>query len=438
MSATGREGSVKKDASGKWYFVVDISVPGGPRRQARRRGFPTKKAAQAALTDLLGKVAEGSYVEPSKLTVREFVETRWLPIVATEIRPSTLDSYRRNLRLHVLPRIWVVRLQALDAATLQAMYAALLRDGRADHAVGVGLAPRTVAYVHWIVKSVLKAAVEWELIVRNPAERTKPPRPKAAGNRHATIHTWTRDELRAFLDATAGEPLYPLWLLLATTGVRRGEALGLGWSAVDLDAGTISIRRTLVDVTTSGTGRRPIFSDPKTVRGNRVIQLDSATVAALRDYRDEKAKDLASLGRQAEADLVFTHGDGRALHPERLSRAFLRRLRRAGLPVIRLHDLRHTWATLGFQGGVHPKIVSERLGHSTITITLETYSHVMPAMHADAAELVAGVILGGGLDGEADPDAEQDDGQDDEPPASSAVSSPKPQPTAPGGAAKLL
>lgn len=166
---------------------------------------------------------------------------------------------------------------------------------------------------------------------------------------------------------------------LATTGVRRGEALGLAWSAVDLDAGRISIRRTLVNVTTSDTGRVPVFSDPKTVRGTRVIALDTATVTALRDLRESKLKELALLGREPEADLVFTNWDGRAMHPERNSRAFLRRVRRLGLPVIRLHNLRHTWATLALASNVHPKVVSERLGHASITITWRSTATFCPA-----------------------------------------------------------
>ncbi|WP_018639730.1 site-specific integrase [Parafrankia elaeagni] len=398
MSTGGRQGSVRRDASGKWFFVVDITAPGGPRRQARRRGFATKKAAQAALTEFLGKLAAGAYVEPSRLTVQEYLDTRWLLVAEGELRPSTLASYRRNLRLHVLPRIGAVRLQLLDTATLQALYAELLRGGRVDHARGSGLSPRTVLYIHTIIRSALKTAVEWDLIPRNPADRTKPPRKKAQADRHTKIQTWTNAELRSFLEATRDEPMYALWLLLATTGVRRGEALGLAWSAVDLDAGRISIRRTLVDVTNSATGRVPVFSDPKTARGSRVIALDAATTAALHELRETKAKELALLDKEPEADLVFTHWDGRAMHPERMSRAFLRRVKRLGLPMIRLHDLRHTWATLALASNVHPKIVSERLGHASITITLEIYSHVMPGMHADAAELVAGLILGTGED----------------------------------------
>jgi integrase len=290
MTNGGRRGSIRKDASGKWYFVVDVDLPGNKRRQARRRGFSTKRAAQAALTELLGKLDGGSYVEPSKLTVRQYVETRWLPAIEDGLRPSTFASYSRNMRVQVLPRIGAIRLQALDPATLQALYGELRREGRSAHRGGGGLSARTVDYIHSIIRNALRTAVEWDLIPRNPADRTKPPRQKARADRHTKIRTWTRAELRAFLTATRDETLYPLWLLLATTGMRRGEALELAWSALDLDAGRVSIRRTLVDVTTVEEGRRPTFHDPKTTRGTRVVALDAATVATLRDWRTEQAK----------------------------------------------------------------------------------------------------------------------------------------------------
>lgn len=199
-----------------------------------------------------------------------------------------------------------------------------------------------------------------------------------------------------------------MWLLLAMTGMRRGEALGLAWSALDLDAGRVSIRRTLVDVTTVEEGRRPTFHDPKTTRGTRVVALDPTTVATLRDWRTELAKECARHGVEPAHDLVFTHDDGRPRHPGHTSRTFERRVRRLGLPCIRVHDLRHTWASLALESGVHPKVVSERLGHSTITITLEIYSHVMPGMQADAATRVAGLILGDDDQGDAPDDSDGD------------------------------
>lgn len=404
MTSDGRRGSVKPERVGpdgkpapgtRWYFVADTSLPGEARKQAKRRGFPTKKAAQAGLTELLSEVRDRTFVAPDKLTLREFVEQRWLPVEAGQLRPSTLHSYTRNMKHHVLPTLGAITLQSLDAGRIQALYAKLLREGRADYKEGTALSPRTVRYIHTILRAALAQAVDWDLLMRNPADRVKPPKLDAAGNSHETIHTWNREQLSLFLAKTRDDRLHSLWLLLATTGMRRGEALGLSWAALDLDNARLSVRRSLVDVTTEATGAKPIYSDPKTARGRRTIMLDAGTVAVLRKRKAEQAQERLLLGAGwPDHDLVFTHADGRPLHPERLTRTFTAMPKGFGLPAIRLHGLRHTWATLALEAGIHPKVVSERLGHSSISITLDTYSHVAPAMQTDAAERVAALISG--------------------------------------------
>jgi integrase len=390
-SGSGRRGSVRQADNGSWYFVVDTSAPGGPRQQLRRRGFPTRRAAQAVLTETLTNLAEQTYVAPSRLNFGEYVTSRWLPAIEGELRPSTFASYSRNLRLHVLPEVGRVSLQSLDAGTLTALYQRLARDGRKDHVHGTGLSATTVRYIHTIVRSALQTAVEWDLLIRNPADRTKPPRPRAQADRHKKINTWPREVLAAFLTATTGTRLHPLWLLLATTGLRRGEALGLTWRAVDLSAGRLSVIRSLVDVEYG----RPVWSDPKTSRGRRSVALDPATLAALKTLRAEQLQERLLVGADyAEHDLVFARAEGGPRHPDRTAAAFRETVARLGLPAIRLHDLRHTWATLALEAGVHPKVVQERLGHANVSITLDLYSHVAPAMATDAASKVAALILG--------------------------------------------
>ena len=388
---------IKRAPNGTYEFVIDLG-PGldgkgawQARRQARRRGFARKDEAKTALAALRVKVDTSAYVPASRLTVREFVEGRWLPAVAAELRPSTLASYRRNLRLHVLPALGQVPLQQLDASQIQRLYAQLLATGRKDHATGKGLSVRTVRYLHTILKAALKTAVGWELLTRNPADGARPPRASSVADGTSPISTWTREQLGAFLDTTSGERLGPLWRFLAMTGCRRGEALGLSWESVDLDEGRVQIRRTLIDADHGV----PVWSDPKTARGRRSVQLDAGTIAVLRQLRVAQAAERLAIGAgYTEHGLVFCWPDGRPLHPDRVSKQYVRAAQRHGFPVIRLHDLRHTWATLALEGGVHPKIVSERLGHSNISITLDVYSHVSPAMQSDAAERVAGLILG--------------------------------------------
>jgi integrase len=337
-------------------------------------------------------MATQAYVNPSRLTLRRFLEDRWLPAVEQELRPSTYLSYERNLRKHVLPALGDVALQDLDPGLITALYRRLGNDGRKDHRTGSPLSPRTVRYIHTTLRSALQTAYEWDLIARNPADRAKPPRPSSTGDRHTKIQTWSRSELATFLERSraAGDALHPLWLLLSMTGLRRGEALGLAWSAVDLPGARLSVRRSLVDVDKG----QPAWSDPKTARGRRMVSLDPTTVEALMQLCSEQAELRHELGESYKTnDLVFAQEDGGPLHPDATSKIFRRLVRRHGLPPIRLHDLRHTWATLALELGVHPKVVQERLGHANVSITLDLYSHVSPAMESDAANRVAALVL---------------------------------------------
>jgi integrase len=175
------------------------------------------------------------------------------------------------------------------------------------------------------------------------------------------------------------------WELLATTGMRRGEALGLRWADLDLADGAASIRQTVVCV-----NHQVQFGTPKTAAGTRRVDLDDGTIARLKSHRHRQLQERLRMGEGwRDHDLVFSKVDGNPIHPERFSREFSRRVLRWGLPKLTLHGLRHTWATLALKAGVHPKVVQERLGHSNISITLNTYSHVTAGMQHNAAELVA-------------------------------------------------
>ena len=204
--------------------------------------------------------------------------------------------------------------------------------------------------------------------------------------------TWTPSELNDFLgrSAASDDRYYAVWVLLATTGMRRGEALGLRWSDIDVAAGRASIRQTVVAV-----NHGVSFGTPKTAQGTRTVDLDPTTVVALRDHRKRQLEERILIGSGwRDHGLAFTRVDGEPLHPERVSREFQRRIERWKLTPLTLHGLRHTWATLALQAGVHPKVVQERLGHATIGITLGTYSHVTAGMQRDAADQVANIIFG--------------------------------------------
>ena len=377
----------KDERTGTWWFVVDIADTDGKRHQTRRRGYRTKAEAVAVLDELRSSVRKGTYIAPTTITLREFVENKWLPAVRGTLEESTWCSYARNLRTHVLPRLGSLRITAVGPEDLNRLYAELSANGRLDAKSG-GLSARTVKYVAVITGKVLGDAVRWDYILRNPASRADPPSPRA------TLATrpdpWTGRELAAFLKACGENRYRTLYTFLALTGCRRGEALGLHWSDVDLEAGVARIRYTITAIE----HRIKVGGQTKTGR-EREIELDGPTLAALREWRVRLARERLLFGTgYAANDLVFCHPDGRPYHPERVSREFDRMVQRLSVRRVRLHDLRHGWATMALKAGVHPKVVQERLGHANVGVTLNIYSHTDPELRSGAAQKVAGLVFG--------------------------------------------
>lgn len=363
--------------SNRWAYVVDVGRdPGtGRRRQRTKGGFPTRKAAEQALAEVIRDLGRGTYVGRDPQTVGEWVE-RWLPSMASKIRSSTLRDYEHCLA-RVTERLGHVRLQELRPLDIEELYAALLSDG---HRYGGGLSPKTVRNVHIALRRSLADAERFGLVQRNVAALVKAPSPQ-----RKELQTWTPDEVRTFLESVEDDRLSAAYRLLATTGMRRGEVLGLRWPCVDLKAGRLQVNQSLTVVKDEF-----VWAPPKTARSRRSLSLDGATVTALREHRGRQNKERLALGEAwVDGDLLFCDEAGRELHPDRFSRAFSSAAKRAGVRPIRLHDLRHTWATLALQAGIHPKVVSERLGHATTGITLDVYSHVQPEMDAEAASAVA-------------------------------------------------
>ncbi len=369
-----------------WCVVIDAGKDSaGKRLRKWHSGYPTRKEAERARTEILSRLDHGTYVKPDRRTLGVFLVNEWLPAIQARIRPTTWDSYARNIRLHVVPNLGNERLQTPTPAKLNQFYAELLENGRVG--ADSGLSRKTVRYVHGIVRKALADAVRWNLVQRNVADLADPPKVRAAGR---DMQTWNAKELRSFLKQIAGERLYAAYLLPATTGMRRGEVLGLRWVDVDLKAARLSVRQSLVSV-----AYEIQFAEPKTARSRRSIALDRRTVAALRAWRKVQLEDRMLLGDEYEnSGLVFTREDGRYIHPDRFSQLFDKLVAASKLPRIRLHDLRHTHATLALAGGVHPKVVSERLGHATVAFTLDAYSHAVPALQEDAADRIAATIFG--------------------------------------------
>ena len=305
-----------------------------------------------------------------------FLRDHWLPGLRSQVRPGTWAEHRSKVEVHLAPAIGGLRLQRLGPGHLNAVYADLLERG---------LSARTVLHVHATIRRALADATRWGLVPRNVALLASPPRPG-----RPELQVWTAQQLRAFLAAVEGDRLYALWLLAASTGMRRGELLGVQSPDVDLGRARVAVRRSLVTV-----GHEVVVSEPKKAKGHRSVALDPATVATLKAWRKHQMAERLAWGPAwTDSGQVFTLEDGRPLHPREVTRAFSRLVLAAGVPIIRLHDLRHTHATLALAAGVHPKVIQERLGHANIAITLDTYSHTVPALEEQAAATVAKLVFG--------------------------------------------
>lgn len=373
-----------------WYVVIELGRDEkGRRRQKWHGGFRTRKEAEAARAKIVNEVNTGVYALPSKLTLAEWINESWLATVKMQIKPSTLDGYARMLRLHVIPTLGHRPLHQLTPPLLNNLYTQLMEGGNRRGSATAGLNAKTVRHIHTTLHKVLADAVDAGLISTNVADRAKPPRPRAAAP--AELRFWDAEQLGRFLAYVEGTRLQTAWHLAAMTGMRRGEVLGLRWQDIDLEVGRLAVRHTLVSV-----GYVISESTPKTHQA-RTIDLDPGTVTQLRCHQKVQANEREAWGPSYQAsDLVFRREDGSALHPDLFSQAFEGEVRRSKLPRIRLHDLRHSHATIALRAGVPVKVISERLGHEHPAFTMKQYAHVIPGMQAEAAHLIASIVMGNG------------------------------------------
>jgi integrase len=360
-----------------WAYQVDVNRIGERRRQRLKSGFATKGEAVAARNALVRDAADGSLVERNDVTVAGYV-AEWLPAQQASVRGGTWRNYELLARRHIVPRIGDAKIQALSPASVRRLYAEVAATGRSI---------KTVHNIHMLLHRVLDDAVRDSIIARNPADRAHAlPRHRTAGRR-----VWTAAQTSAFLDSVRGGRLFALWRLAATTGIRRGEFLALRWEDVDLDHGWLTVRRARVRCADGRLGYGP----PKTRAGLRRIDLDTETLVALREQRRRQLEERLAYGPSwPDDDLIFCREDGQPLDPDGVTGAFDRLARRAGLPKIVLHDLRHGAASMLLAAGVNPKVVQERLGPASIQITLDLYSHVMAGLQADASAKLAALLDG--------------------------------------------
>ena len=371
-------GHIKQRSKGSWSIVLDLGrdPSTGKRKQQWVTVRGTKKEAEKKLSELQHQLNTGEFVKSSKLTVREFLTQWFQDYVKTNARAATAEGYKIIVERHLIPSLGGIALAQLQPSHIQGYYVKALVEGRCDGKGG--LAARTVVHHHRVLREALSHAVKWGLVGRNVADAVDPPR---AVNKE--MKALDSAGVLRLLDAARGTIYFPLINLATFTGMRRSELLGLRWLDLNLSRGTVSIAQVLHCLP----GGRIVFEQPKTARSKRLVKLSHETTLALRAYRDTVEADLEQVGDSISGDrLLFSQINGAPLLPNTVTHAFAKIARRAGLEGFTFHSLRHTHASIMLQQGVSSKTVAERLGHSTVVITLDTYSHLTPGVKEDAAD----------------------------------------------------
>lgn len=376
------KGHVRPRGKGTWAIVLDLGPDPatGKRRQKWHSFKGAKRDAEKECARLITSISGNSYVEPSKVTVAKHLEDWLRDVMAPRLTPHSFERYSDMVRLYIIPHLGAVQLGKLTPPQIQECYAKLLRGGGEN---GAALTPVTVKGAHVILKAALKHAVRWDRLTRNPAEAVDAPRFDPP-----EIDALEEAPTMRIMEAARDTPLFMPILLAVTTGMRRGEILALRWKDLDLKAGTLSVRLALEE---SRQGLRT--KAPKTKSGRRVIALPQLAIEELKRHKAAQgARQLKTGTRPADKGLVCDNGEGDFYRPVNMSMHFMRFIRKLDLPRVRFHDLRHGHASHLLRAGVQPKVVSARLGHSKIAITMDLYSHVLPGMQEDAAARLDGLL----------------------------------------------
>jgi integrase len=373
-------GSLKKRTDHSWSVILYLGRDPvtGRKRQRWHTVTGTKKDAVRELNRLLHELDNGTYIEPCKLTLGNYLR-KWLSDYArANVSAKTFERYAGIVEQHLIPALGSIILTRLQPLQVQGYYSNALETGRRDGRDG-GLSAQTVLHHHRILHHALKQAVRWQMVSRNVCDAVEPPRPA-----FHEINALEEDGSIGLLDAATGTRLRIPILLAISTGMRRGEILALRWQDTDLGVGVLSVRRSLQE-TKAGVS----FKEPKSRRGRRPITLPSIAVDLLKAHRDAQDKVKSTLDRDyQDNDLVSCRDDGTVWPPSAFTSAYRDLLRRRKLPNVRFHDLRHSHASQLLRAGVSPKVISERLGHSKVGFTLDVYSHLLPGMQEEAASKV--------------------------------------------------
>jgi integrase len=363
------EGSIFKRKDGLWVAQVTI--------QGKHVGkyCKTQSEARKWLQDTRNQINQGLSFMGAKTSLADFLE-EWLQSYQQSIRSKTYFQYLQICHHHIYPAIGGIKLKDLRPDHIQSFYNAKIQSGTS---------PRTVLVIHAVLHRGLNYALKWGLIGRNPAQAVTRPKFK-----RKEMKTLNDSQVRSFLSTTKGSRSEALFWLAVTTGMRQGELMGLKWSDLDWRSKRLHVQRQVQRLKNEGI----VFTEPKSAAGKRAIVLSTGMIQKLREHLNFQQQERIIAGTNwQENDLVFPSVIGTPLDHRNLFRDFKETLKKAGLPDIRFHDLRHTAATLMLQQGIHPKVVQERLGHADISLTLNTYSHVLPSMQEEAAEKMDELLM---------------------------------------------
>lgn len=372
------KGHVRERGAGNWYAVIDQRDPSTGKRKRKWISLPGCTGKRQAQIECARKIIEaqgGLDIKADKTTVAQFLD-QWLDHIRTQVAPRTHERYAEIAGKNIVPLLGSIVLAKLTPPQISNAYAKALLSGRRDGSGG--LSPRTVHHMHRVLKQALGRAVKWEVLNRNPVDAVDPPKVE-----RVAMNTYDLTQTADLIDAFRGTRMFVSALLGVLCGMRRGEVAALRWRNVDLVAGQIAV---VASIEETKTGVR--HKETKSGR-SRTVALSSTMIEELRLHRARQAEELLKLGIRLDGDaFVVAQEDGKPLKPTSITHEWVRLLGKTDLPRIRFHDLRHAHATHMLASGVHPKIASERLGHSKVGITLDLYSHVLPNMQADAVAQV--------------------------------------------------
>jgi integrase len=368
------KGHVRERGKGNWYAVLDIRDPATGKRKRKWHSLKAtgKREAQIECAGIISAIEAGTYLEPDKTTLAEYLD-RWLDNIKANVSPRTHERYSEIAKKNLVPLIGGASLTKLKPVQISAAYAKALDVGRRDG--NGGLSPRTVHHMHRVLKQALSQAVKWQFLIRNPVDAVDPPKVE----RHR-MNTYDMAQTAALLDAVRGTRLFVPAMLAVLCGLRRGEIAALRWRSIDLANAQLSVVESAEQM--NGSVR---LKETKSGRA-RTVALSATVVEELKAHRLQQVQGMFKLGvRLTDDGFVAALEDGSPMQPTFLTHEWVKVIKGTTLPRIRFHDLRHAHATHMLASGIHPKVASERLGHSKVGITLDLYSHVMPGMQEDAA-----------------------------------------------------